>query len=75
MLPYGLDYSVFEDRNAERLCEVERYRLIRQLRKVHRRSEPFSPVLTWLGRRLVVWGHHLEQRSAARPTSQAGSGC
>ena len=75
MLPYGIDYLIFQDRHTEHLREVERRQLARQTPEGQKRSDRFSSVLLWLGRRLVVWGRHLEERNVARPASQAGSRC
>lgn len=74
MLPYGIDYLIFEDRHTEHLREAERRQLARHS-KGQKRSDRFSSVMLWLGRRLVVWGRHLEERNVARPASQAGSRC
>jgi len=71
MLPYGLDYVITMDRHTERVREAERRQFIRQTLEEQKRRARFSFVLVWLGRRLVVWGRHLEERSVPRATSQA----
>ena len=75
MLPYGIDYAVFEDRHKQHLREAEKRWLIQQLRVGQRGSGRFSPVLLWLSRRLVAWGQLLEDYAVARPATQAGSRC
>jgi len=75
MLPYGIDYLIFEDRHTEHLREAGRRQLVRQTLRGQKGMVRVSSVLIWLGRRLVVWGGHLEERSVARPASQAGSRC
>ena len=75
MLPYGIDYAIFEDRHIEHMKQAERRRLTRQTREGRTGRGHLSSALIWLGRRLVVWGQYLEERSVVRPTSQAGSRC
>jgi hypothetical protein len=75
MLPYGIDYVITVDRYAEHLREAEKRQLTRMTREGQRRNGRLSPVLIWLGRRLVAWGRYLEQRGVVQPTSKVGSRC
>ena len=57
------DVLVHQERNKDLLREAEHYRFMRQVLAGHKRRERFHcKALSWLGRRLVVWGVHLQAR-------------
>jgi hypothetical protein len=65
MLPYHLDVYQLEHAN-ELQREAQRDRLAKQAlagRKVH--SPLHRRTLRWLGRWMVLWGSHLQQRYGA----------
>jgi hypothetical protein len=70
-------FLVYQERYKDRLREVERYRLVRQVSKGRERGDRFHcRALIWLGRRLVAWGWHLQERygaAAAVPTLRAAN--
>jgi hypothetical protein len=67
MFPNGyVVWQVRREYNRDRLREAERYRLMKQACLARRRQDRFyCRALTWLGRRLVDWGSHLQERYAA----------
>jgi len=57
------DFRVAQERYKDLLREAERERLVRQILLDHRKRNHFShQALSWLGRRLVTWGQHLQER-------------
>jgi hypothetical protein len=51
------------EQNVDRLREAERHRLVRQVLAARRRRDRvLTQTLTWVGRCLVVWGQHLQER-------------
>jgi hypothetical protein len=67
MLPNEGIYLIGMDRHRERLRRAARNRYLCQNWNVHGKSNRFSYPLAWLGRRLVAWGRHLEDRYGAEP--------
>jgi hypothetical protein len=72
MFPNEIGFLVHQERYKDRLHEAERYRLVQQVLTGRERRDRFHcRALTWLGRRLVTWGWHLQERysaAAAAPT-------
>jgi len=59
-------WRVRRERCRDRLREAERYRLLREACLARRRQDQFyGRALIWLGRCLVQWGLHLQERYAA----------
>lgn len=66
MFPNVSDFLVRRERYKDLLREVERARLVRQARAgQERRNHFYCRTLTWLGRQLVGWGWHLQERYGA----------
>jgi hypothetical protein len=56
-----LDVLAYRERYKDLVREAEKARLVRQIRAERERQSPTSGrLLTWLGRRLVVWGWRLQ---------------
>jgi len=63
MFPNELEFPVHQEHYKDLLREAERARLVRQMQAGQERRNHFScQLLTWLGRRLVVWGWRLQER-------------
>jgi len=77
MFPNELDFLVCQERYKDLLREAERARLVRQARAgQERRNHFYYRALTWLGRRLVGWGWHLQERygtAAGAPALRAAN--
>ena len=62
------------ERNKESLRRADRYRLAQQALAGHqKRHRLYCRAMNWLGRRLVAWGSHLQERfgvASAIPTLQ-----
>ena len=63
MFAHDLDFPVHQERYKDLLRQAERARLVRQMQAgQERRNHFYHRALTWLGRRLVGWGCHLQER-------------
>jgi hypothetical protein len=72
MLPNERDFLVRREHYKDLLREAERARLVRQARAgEERRNLFYRRALTWLGRRLVGWGWHLQERYGAATAAPA----
>ena len=66
MFPSERDSLVYREHYKDLLREAERARLVRQAwAGQERRNHLYCRTLTWLGRRLVVWGWRLQERYGA----------
>ena len=66
MFPSDKDFRVAQERYKDLLREAERHRLVQESFPDRRkRNHPSHRVLSWLGRRLVAWGQHLQERFEA----------
>ncbi len=60
------DFRVAQERYKDLLREAERHRLVQQSLPDRRKRNCLSRrALSWLGRRLVAWGQHLQERYGA----------
>lgn len=57
-----LGVQAHRDRQKDLLSEAERARLVRQMQPRQEQRNRMRWVLAGLGRRLAVWGWHLEER-------------
>ena len=58
-----LTLTVAQERYRDLLREAERERFVRQALAERERPEPlYCQALIWLGRQLVAWGQHLQER-------------
>ena len=72
MFPSERDSLVYREHYKDLLHEAERARLVRQARAgQERRNHLYCWALTWLGRRLVGWGWHLQERYGTAAGSPA----
>lgn len=68
MFPSDKDFRVAQERYKDLLREAQRHRLVQQSFPDRRKRHYLSHrVLSWLGRRLVAWGQHLQERHGATP--------
>lgn len=72
MFPNELGFPVYQEHYKDLLREAERARLVRQMQaRRERRNYFYCWLLTWLGRRLVVWGWRLQERYGAMTAAPA----
>ena len=71
MLYTWVDVMVHQERRRDLLRDAKQERLMQQaLAGRNGRDRFYCRVLTWMGRRLVAWGWHLQERySAAAPAT------
>jgi hypothetical protein len=66
MFPSERDSLVYREHYKDLLREAEKARFVRQVRAGQEgRNHFYCWPLTWLGRRLVVWGWRLQERYGA----------
>ena len=66
------DSLVYREHYKDLLREAEKARLVRQMQAGQESRERFHRrALTWLGRRLVVWGWRLQERYGAMTAAPA----
>jgi len=72
MFPNERDFLVHREHYQDLLHEAEGSRLVRHARAgQERRNHLYCRALTWLGRRLVVWGWRLQERYGAMTAAPA----
>ncbi len=71
MLYTWVDVMVHQERRRDLLREAKQERLTQHVLAGHNgRVHFYCQALTWLGRRLVTWGWHLQERySTAAPAA------
>ena len=72
MFPSERDSLVYREHYKDLLREAEKARFVRQVRAGQEgRNHFYYWPLTWLGRRLVVWGWRLQERYGAATAAPA----
>ena len=72
MFPSERDSLVYREHYKDLLREAEKARFVRRVRAGQEgRHHFYCRPLTWLGRRLVVWGWRLQERYGAATAAPA----